>query len=252
MSVTSEDSRPGRGYALRRFLKQSSGGKGAVVLPNHHPAVREARTLFPGKVVHASLSEKMLLKSGHHSRKIGKTVLKGRWRGMPIFTLTLEERATCPSTCRHWSDCYGNHMPWPERIMPGVALENRLDRELRVLSEMHHRGFVVRLHVLGDFYSVHYVERWSTWLRKYPALHVFGYTAWASDTPIGAAVAGLRDERWDRFAVRTSDGKPTEPRALTREQAGAITCPAQTGRTECCSTCTLCWSTKRDIAFLPH
>jgi hypothetical protein len=38
-----------------------------------------------------------LLKDGHQSRKIGKIIAKGHRRGWPIFTLTLEERATCPA-----------------------------------------------------------------------------------------------------------------------------------------------------------
>ena len=32
----------------------------------------------------------------------------------------------------------------------------------------------------------------------------------------------------------------------------AILCPAQTGATDCCATCALCWQSLRSIAFRPH
>ena len=36
------------------------------------------------------------------NKKLGKVVKVGRLQGARIFTLTLEERATCPTTCAHW------------------------------------------------------------------------------------------------------------------------------------------------------
>jgi len=42
--------------------------------------------------------------------KLGKRVTKGKLAGFPILTLTLEERATCPASCIHYADCYGNNM----------------------------------------------------------------------------------------------------------------------------------------------
>lgn len=177
---------------------------------------------------------------------------------MPIFTLTLEERKSCWDGCSHWSDCYGNKMNWSRRLKHGTALEERIEEELKQLSREHPQGFVVRLHVLGDFPSVRYLNKWRAWLRKYP-VNVFGYTSWPSSTPIGAAIKKLRTEQWQRFAVRTSNqglkryGANTihrEPGAGT--VAEGIVCPAQTERTSCCSTCGLCWQTKKSIAFIAH
>ena len=57
------------------------------------------------------------LVSGHSNVKIGRDVRKGKlFRGYWIFTLTLEERATCPRSCFHWDTCYGNNMPFSKRI----------------------------------------------------------------------------------------------------------------------------------------
>ena len=63
-------------------------------------AILGGRTIYPSTVV--SPREFWALKSGANWRKIGGEVLKGKWRGFPIYILNLEERATCPASCRHW------------------------------------------------------------------------------------------------------------------------------------------------------
>jgi hypothetical protein len=59
-----------------------------------------------------------------------------------------------------------------------------------------------------------------------------------------------------RFAIRHSDAPPgsfgTKTLAAGEDPAGAIVCPAQTGRSDCCGTCALCWSTPKTIAFREH
>ena len=226
-----------------------------------HRACVNARTLFPRTVVMPADSPRLLV-SGHNSRKLGKTVTKGLWSGFPIFMLTLEERASCPETCHHWQTCFGNGMPLARRHVHGPELEARLEEELTLLQETQARGFVVRLHQLGDFYSVDYVARWAAWLQHFPALRIFGYTAWPESTDIGAAVAHLRAANWERFAVRTSRPHPGPYGASTlwRKPEAAkvpegIVCPAQTGRTECCATCGLCWhpnARKENIVLVAH
>jgi hypothetical protein len=230
----------------------------ALTLDSGHPAVRGARTLFPGQAHDPSASER-LLKPGEYQRKLGGCVTKGAWRGMPIVALSLEERATCPRTCAMFNSCYGNGMAHAVRFRHGAELERHLWVELGKLQRRNPLGFVVRLHVLGDFYSVRYVDFWVKALAAFPALHVFGYSAWPHHTKIGRAVKNLRDAQWDRFAVRTS-GALTGPRTVVIEKAedkpeGAIICPAQTGKTLACGTCGLCWAEaarERTVAFLRH
>ena len=91
-----------------------------------------------------------VLKSGRNQWKIGGEILKGDWRGFPTYGLALEERATCPKTCRHWRSCYGNNMHLAQRVPHGVELERRLPIEVADLAKDHPHGFAVRLHVLGD------------------------------------------------------------------------------------------------------
>jgi len=143
----------------------------------------------------------------------------------------------------------------------GPDLEWRLEREVALLDIDHPDGFAVRLHVLGDFYSVEYVELWGKLLERHPDLHIWGYTA-HSDGPIFAALVELVKRYGARFAVRFSNAPfpfpyPATITVETEQQipADAILCPVQVGKTESCSTCGLCWHTKltkRRIAFLRH
>jgi hypothetical protein len=241
------------GGALRRFKMPKPKGA-RVVLHDHHPASAEARTLFPSRVFDQATLPRLLI-GGHNAAKIGKTVRKGRWRGFPIYTLTLEERATCPRTCEQWASCYGNNMHMARRIRHGRAFEGRLWNELAAKQAEHPGGFVVRLHVLGDFYSADYAELWAEALEAFPALHVFGYTAHAPESEIGTVIRELLGYRADRFAIRFSGLDADEHGSVVVDAAVEtehLICPAQSGKTECCATCALCWQSTRTIAFLRH
>lgn len=198
-----------------------------------------------------------VLQSGYNSAKIGKEIRKGKWKYFPVFTLTLEERRTCPTTCSLLTTCYGNNMHKAIRIEAGPQLELALGFEIAELSLKYPLGFTVRLHILGDFYSVAYVRMWARLLELYPMMRVFGFTArWQDDDPIGQELIGLVDRAWDRFAIRFS-GRHGPRSAITIDRpqdkpADAIVCPQQQGKTDCCSTCALCWQSERRIAFLRH
>lgn len=237
--------------AKMRFNLHSNRGRGKVLAQGHW-ADHYAVSLFQHRVEKGMTH----LRPGSYSTKLGGVVAKGRWRGMPIYALTLQERATCPRDCPLWLGCYGNNMPWAKRSPHGLKFELELWRELHRLNREHRRGFVVRLHVLGDFYSESYVDFWEAALDHFENLNVFGYTARESSTPIGAAIQRLRISRWHRFSVRTS-GAQKGVRSVVIDSvrdkpAGAIICPAQTGATKSCATCGLCWHTKKPIAFLRH
>jgi hypothetical protein len=239
----------------------------AYLLPRNHEAVTECRTKFPSTVQEVS-DDIPVLKSGVNNEKIGGKITKGDWPG-PVYTLTLEERATCPNTCHHWLSCYGNNMNWPVRWRHGPKLEQKLRIEVALLAEKHPDGLAVRLHVLGDFYSPEYVDLWRQLLERHPALHIFGFTArWHVETdPIAAALVALARqslalERQGRFRMRFSDapaslGVPATISVQTSAEAlalGATVCPEQEGKTESCSTCAVCWhwQSKKPIGFLQH
>lgn len=239
---------------LRRFSGYTKHDGHRVQLPPHHPALREGSTIFPTTVIPASHVER-LLKSGHNSAKIGKQMVKGRWKGMPIYTLTLEERETCPRTCLQWATCYGNNMHMAHRIHDDGTLTLRLTSELLHLAFIHPQGFVVRLHVLGDFYSVAYVEFWRTMLERFANLRIFGFTARLPADPIGRAVLELMRDFYDRVSMRVSGGGYATDCAEvvdTADQATGIRCPAETDAARCCANCGLCMQTNRTITFVRH
>ncbi len=253
--------RPDGGPISRCRGTAAHGLRNKAALGPDHPASAEARTMFPTSVVSAEASPRLLV-SGHNSAKIGRRVTKGPWRGLPIFTLTLEERATCPRSCWMWLECYGNAMPFARRHKVTDEFLPRLAREIFVLMSEHPAGIVVRLHVLGDFFSAEYVGMWSRFLTRWARLRVFGYTAHPADSPIGRMIGHLNHAFPRRCAIRFSVSPETEvaPMQATVQWQGApaldgIVCPAQTGRTAACATCGLCWhpnATEKRIVFIGH
>lgn len=241
------------GKSRQMGLQHPAHGDG-ISISRESAASINARTMFPSRV---SDPVGMVLKPGNYQRKIGPRVTKGAWKGFPIYCLTLEERATCPRSCNHWLSCYGNNMGQATRFKHGPALEQKVWSELRQLQEKNPRGFVVRLHILGDFYSPAYVDFWGLALDVFPALRIFGYTHRQPHTQIGQRLAAVRQSHPERFAIRTSDAAEGF-RTITIENksdaAPAILCPAQVAGTtsRTCGTCALCWSTEKPIAFLKH
>lgn len=247
-------SRPARtvqyGGSNHRIANKPHTGKGPRVhLHPKHPALTEARTLFPTTVVDPRESPRLLV-SGMNQRKIGKRVTKGRWKGFPLYTLTLEERATCPSSCGEWSTCYGSNMPFSRRHKAGLALEAILINEVIDLARKHPDGYAVRLHILGDFYSPAYVDLWGSLLAEVPQLHVFGFTANPVDSQIGELIMFMNAAHPDRCRIRFSgvDSLVIDSLADSRH----VVCPVQTDKTDCCGSCGLCWTMDRPVEFIRH
>lgn len=232
------------------------------------------RTLFENRLVDPVVGDDVLL-DGAFNRKIGGDVMAGRLRGARIKTLSLEERRTCPETCQHWRTCYGNSMSRAKRFRHGPDLEAAIQDQMRryfdPLSGKRRRKvkpLLVRLHVLGDFYSLAYLRTWVELLDQYPDLHVFGFTAWQPGTEIGDAISRVRDAIPDKFAVRTSGttGRwgsftidwPTEKRFLHVNGETSIVCPEQLDansggkREKHCGNCTACWQSDIAVTFIEH
>ena len=198
---------------------------------------------------------KTITKSGEYSMKIGARVEKTEWKGRAIRTLTLEERASCPRQCENWTTCYGNNMNFTPRLVHGEDLEILLYEEMRQIGA----GKCIRLHQLGDFYSLRYVEVWKRIVERFDVV-AFGYTAHPASSKIGRQIAAFAATCWERFAIRFSGSyqPDTVRRAVTvksfeeADRYGAIVCPAQLGQTANCGRCGLCWTSPRPIAFLEH
>lgn len=242
--------------AFRRFTDHKAAGK-PLVLPPDHKAVVGVTTLFPSRV--ATPHEHMAtFKSGVNSRKIGSHVTKGMWKGLPIYTLTLEERATCPTVCEHWHDCFGNKMHWSTRWKAGKPLEKIIPMHVDLLLKKHPKGIVIRLHVLGDFYSVPYATMWWSLMMRHAKLRVFGYTRREQDSIIGSYIHALNTEFPTRWRVRWSERGgdmgtvSVNDVTLKGKTPQGIVCPAQTEQSACCGTCGLCWNSEVPIVFITH
>jgi hypothetical protein len=254
-----------QGGTLSRFVGHSAHAeRESAALRSDHPALNGGHTIFPSSVVPASASPRLLV-SGHNSAKSGARIIKGPWAGMPIFTLTLEERATCPDTCHLWKECYGNAMPFARRHRDDGTLFDRLGAEMRAIQDKHGR-FAVRIHVLGDFKDADYVWGWWRLFRDFEGLHAWGYTAHAPHSEMGHRIEILLNiiyrrrcvirfsvpspARGDRLRAGAIWEKPEDGRA-----AGGIVCPVSTGKTQTCGTCGLCWAEpmrQTPILFIGH
>lgn len=272
--VRKADKAHGDDTTLTRFVKVTTAEK---------PRKRRRQPRFPGVGTAAFIDEgrtkftrgvkpvagmSRLLVSGHSNVKIGHDVRKAKFRGYWIFTLSLEERKTCPATCNHWQTCYGNNMPFAKRIdhtdpdfLPRLTAEidgwcnppARTGRGSK--TPLKRPGILIRLHALGDFYSVEYIRFWDFMLAKYPNLAIYGYTARRGE--MGEQIRALNEAYGDRCMVRFSDGGfPDMSTVSIGDETGcppnAFICPEQTGKTRCCATCGACWSTRKNVAFMEH
>lgn len=242
--------------SLRRNPEGTShSGSQRFTARAHDPWIVNSTTRYPHQI--GARPDKPPLKSGFNNTKIGKKVLKGRWAGMPIWTLTLTERATC-GPCAHKMDCYGNASLNAHRQQHGEKLNARIFAQLKDLQRDHPDGFVVRLHVLGDFYSVEYVRFWQLMLNRITALRIYGYTARDPKKLIGDSILRMMQAYPSRVAMRWSDYEWDDlPRTVSIKSAedcpaDSFVCPAQTQKTACCSTCAACWDSTKRVAFLNH
>ena len=154
-------------------------------------------------------------------------------------------------------------MPWARRWQGGKELEDRLRVEVAIACEKNDK-VLVRLHVLGDFYSFEYLAVWASLLDEHENLFAFGFTAWKQGTEIGDGIARLRRAYLDRFMIRTSNstgpwGSFTLPFPTKAKMIGdAIVCPEQLDGMEGspkgthCGNCAQCWQHNRPIAFVEH
>ena len=197
-----------------------------------------------------------MLKRGKQNAKLGDKVTVKMWKGMTIYSLTLEERATCPSDCEQWDNCYGDNMPFGHRFNhTDPQFWSHLHTALDQLNTKHQNGFIVRLHVLGDFVDIDYIERWLSCLEHYPNLHVFGYTHHRLNSELGRRINSGNKWMFERWRIRFSDDLNTEFSAHVASDTtttGGIMCPEQQGWTDSCATCGYCWTSENPVVFIEH
>jgi hypothetical protein len=186
----------------------------------------------------------------------------GRWHGMWMYTVYLEELETCrdnacpPDVKRmcfaHWTP-FATRWTWCPTFLPA------LDENLEEAEHEFREGFTVDLHSSGDFPDLDYVEGWIERLDRFPALHIWGNTAHRRESPIGRLIDRLNRIRRDRVAIRFSGasgdmssrilGVTIEPEAAT----GLFVCPANEHHPKAnCSTCAFCIDSTDGFVRLEH
>jgi len=244
----------------RRRIKEApiATGQGGRTAEQGIEGTMHKRTVLDPATTHHEV-----LKEGRWNSKIGGDVLVGPLKGAVIYTLSLEERATCPRSCDHWLTCYGNSMQHAHRWKHGKALMARLRQELADLcDEFEH--VLIRLHVLGDFYSAAYVCFWDEMLETHENLSAFGFTAHKPGTKLGDLIALTREIHGHHFAIRHSSTQgewgsftidfPTAKRRI----GGGLVCPEQANAIDKpelqthCGNCGACWSGSQNVVFIEH
>ena len=221
-------------------------------------------TLYQKGIKNPITNKSDILKKGSSNAKLGFKVTAKKWTGKRLYSLTLVERETCPTSCHHWNDCYGNNMPFAHRFST-AGIESRLEQEIESLLQKHKEGIVVRLHVLGDFFSEDYVKFWEDMLLTHSKLCIFGYTARKGDN-IAHAIWLMNNRYSDRCVIRHSGNYEAEDQIESQGpfkenwsyaaeesfEGKSFDCPEQTGTMKDCASCGLCWTTKKTVRFLSH
>ena len=241
-------------------FKEVRAGHPTVLAPDD-PAVIEARPIYTNVATEQDhrfgigepFPNETVLKDGRDNRKLHSITY-----GVPIFTVTLRERADCPAHCAQFRSCFGNHMNWARRFIIGDAFYEAVQLECELLSLDFPDGFRIRLHTLGDFVSVEYVQFWEQMLELHPALLIYGYTHWRKSDEIGREIEKLnRRYQHGRFCIRWSDGSGEwSTRVFDTPSAepirdGYSMCPHEIKGTSC-ADCKVCWESPKPIGFTQH
>lgn len=225
--------------------------------------MKAAQTIYGKSVKPVPSNHVLMLKPGNNNKKLGFVVKKGRHKGKRIYSLTLEERKTCPTSCQHWDDCYGNNMPFATRysVDDWEAFTDRLEYEIATLLEKrtHKAGILIRLHVLGDFFSSDYIRFWDGLLCYYgERLAIYGYTGHLPSSKLGKQITKLNMSYEIQSEIRFSHNNDYErlfdQRFAAQEdfEGDAFDCPEQTGKVDDCASCGLCWEATKTVRFATH
>ena len=99
-------------------------------------AIKNGRTVYTNNVFSTSNYNTNLLKLSSN-KKLGKFVIKGRHKNKYLYSLSLEERKTCPTSCFHWKTCYGNNMPFAHRFRASNNLLVKVGTKINIYTAYH-------------------------------------------------------------------------------------------------------------------
>lgn len=178
---------------------------------------------------------------------------------LPSFSLPVI--TTCPGKtpfCERY--CYGLRGNF-NLLNVKEANDRRLDATLRddfvdiITGEIRKtRAPAFRLHVIGDFYSVEYVEKWIDIVERLPNVIFFGSTrSWRCEF-LAEAMKRFRDIEnvYMKASIDFTDTLQPESCGwnVWSVEGKGIICPHDEGKVENCFFCGLCWKLQGvDIQF---
>lgn len=218
-------------------------------------------TKFPERVVDVASYPHRVLKSAEFNKKLKhKRVQRGPLKGAVIKTLTLEERRTCPSACPMWKRCYGDNMPFADRLSQRNwwLLVARMRGELAWYFRTEDK-ILLRFPILGDFPSVTAAASFRRLLEEFPGLYIYGYSHRHGGMPDSLSKAiGRFNERTkqlypERFRLRFSNRRVQDSFNVKGigPDMGGVQCLEQTHGIGC-AECMLCIYSKRPIWTQDH
>lgn len=172
---------------------------------------------------------------------------------LPSFSLPPGK--TCPGMTpfcdRYCFACHGRYM------MPNVEGSNERRHQISLskdfvplmiadLSKVSPPAF--RLHVVGDFYSVPYIERWLKIIHRFPDIHFFGSTRSWRVPKLVEAIEEIRDHDnvYLRASIDLTDNlSPGSAWSTWSVQGPGVPCPHDKGKVKSCYTCGRCWNDKQ-------
>jgi len=193
---------------------------------------------------------------GEVKLKVKEPVQVSRWNTkvgvLPSFSLPVLK--TCPGKTEFCSRlCYGLRGRFARQKMIDLYQSNleaskQADFVERIVREiLKAKAEVFRLHVVGDFYSVEYVEKWLEIADRLRDVKFFGSTRSWRVPRLREAVERFRDlpNVYLRASIDSTHlDRPACSWGVWSIEGEGDPCPHDYGLVENCITCKKCWQTK--------
>lgn len=192
---------------------------------------------FPTKVFRATRLELPLRPGDGNSKMGGRTLLVGRWRGVALYYVALEEGVTCSSECMYGQTGLcgaANYSGF--RFVVDDGFYDWTEWQIGFLLRRHAAGLATRLYVSGDAPDERNVKFWASMLARYPKLRIFGHTHHTG--PMQELILNELNFAYpERAVIRPSESDDAEHRAITVPSLDdlkgreGVPCPAMLTRT---------------------
>lgn len=185
--------------------------------------------------------------------------LVSRWNSkmgvLPGFSLPVLE--TCPGRTEFCDRlCYGlrgrfawlGNVEMYQRNLEATKQDDFVDRIVSEILKAKPEAF--RLHVVGDFYSVEYVERWLEIANRLPDVTFFGSTRSWRVPDLREAVKEFADlpNVYMRASIDfTHCDRPSDSWMVMSVEGKGEPCPHDYGLVKHCTDCKRCWSKEFDL-----